>query len=491
MKGRWLKTTTAVLALLVAALFGSATAAAKATVVVGGISVEQNGLYAKLEKEFHQAYPQWTLKFETMSIDEWQKTLPLSFESGDAPDIFFIDGFDKLTLSDLLANGWVAPAAGAEKVPQSWFDRFPKNTFVNGYNMKNGVLYGIPLRDQVIYGPGYMFYNRTVLRKAGVDPSTGIPKTWSQLLDVCAKVKASGNSCFTASFDSPVQTDRWWIPFTAAAQSNDPSDNPINFQTGRFDYGNPARLRAWTLMKTMYDKGYFIPGVATTNRETSRQIFGQNQAAFYMDGAWIPSVLNGMGFTNLDYGVAPVPVPDNPPQGKLAMGLLRTTLYVSSQVRSPKAAWAVIDWLTQPDGAYAKGYVGGGYGFLAFTDNSKWVDPGNKVIQHMISIATNGYRVSEPVPLLACPDMAKSTALQDALKDTSLPVEENSVVQALVNGKDWTKTAESLAAGRQKLFEANIAAERAKGLNVSLDYFKYPSWNFNQNFDYSTYPICH
>lgn len=456
------------------------------TVRVLSISVEQSELYEELETAFNEAYPEWTVQIETISQDAFQQTFPLSIESGSAPDVLLRPGFATSTLNVLLENNWVAPVAGDQEVPQAWFDRFPEGAFVDGHNMVDGVVYGVPLNEQDIWGHGYLYYNREVLRAADVDPETEIPTTWSELLAVCERVKASGSSCFTASLMED-QIERWWIPFTSVAQAA----NQFNLQEGHFAYADPARLRAWDLLKTLYDNEYFIPGVESTDRDTSRQVFALGQAAFYVDGAWIPSVLRtGMGFPDLDFGVAPIPVPDDGVRGKLAKGLLFPDLWVTSQVRNPEAAWAFVDWLTQPEGPYAQGYVGGGFGFLNFTDNTKWIDPDDEVLQSLISIATDDYRAFEPQPVLACSDVAQSTALQDALYDTSLPTEYASLVEDLVSGQDWTQTATRLAEGRQRLFEANLEKEQASGLDVRLDYFTYPEWEFGTDFDYSVYPLC-
>ena len=453
-------------------------------VTVWTISVEQADLFQELETAFHERYPKWTVKFETFSQDAFQQNLPLSFESGDAPDVIGAS-FD-IPMSELLANGWIAPVAGGAEIPDDWFARFPENTFVNGHNMVDGVVYGVPTNEQDIWGPGYMYYNRTVLEDAGIDPDTEIPTTWSELLAVCERVKAADYPCFTAAFDGTSNTRRWWIPFTSVAQSF----TPFNYQTGEFDYADEARLRAWDLLKTMYDSEYFIPGVETTDRETSRQIFALDQAAFYMDGAWMPSVFRtGMGFPDLNFGVAPTPRPDDGVQGALHKSLLTSRLHVTSAVRNPEAAWALIDFLTEPEGPYAQGYVGGGFGFLSFTDNTQWIDPNDEVLTKLLSIS-DGYRKYEPVPLLACADMAESTAYTDALNDPTVAEEETSMVEALVTGQDWTTVAEEMATERQALFEKFLAAEKESGLNVDQIYFTYPDWAFDSNFDYSTYPLC-
>ena len=453
-------------------------------VTVWSISVEQDKLYRELETAFNERYPEYTVKFETFSQDAFQQNLPLSFESGDAPDVV-LASFD-VPMSELLANDWIVPVAGDAEIPEEWFARFPEATFVNGHNMVDDVVYGVPTNEQDIWGPGYMFYNRTVLEDAGVDPGAEIPSTWSELLAVCERVKAADYPCFSASFDSDSNVRRWWTPFTSMAQSW----TPFNYQTGEFAYADESRLRAWDLLKTLYDGEYFIPGVETTDRETSRQIFALDQAAFYMDGAWMPSVFRtDMGFPDLNYGVAPAPRPDDGVQGALHKSLITSRLHVTSNVRNPEAAWALINFLTEPEGAYAQGYVGGGFGFLSFTDNSQWIDPEDEVIAEILAIS-DGYRKFEPVPLLACADMAESTAYNDTLQDPTIPSEEPSLVEALTTGQDWTTVAEQLATRRQALFEELVEAEQADGLSIDQSYFTYPDWEFDSNFDYSTYPLC-
>lgn len=469
--------------MIVSSLLGMGLAQ-NADVTVWSISVEQDALYRELETKFHEQYPDYTVKFETFSQDAFKQNLPLSFESGDAPDVV-LASFD-VPMSDLLANGWLSPVAGGADIPADWYARFPENTFVNGHNMVDGVVYGVPTNEQDIWGPGYMYFNRTVLEDAGIDPDTEIPTTWSELLAICERVKAADYPCFTAAFDGVSNVRRWWTPFTSVAQSF----SPFNYQTGKFDYADENRLRAWELLKTLYDGEHFIPGVETTDRETSRQIFALDQAAFYMDGAWMPSVFRtGMDFPDLNFGVAPVPLPDDGIHGALHKGLLVSRLHVTSNVRNPEAAWALIDFLTQPEGDYARGYVGGGFGFLSFTDNTAWIDPADEVLGDVLKIS-DGYRKFEPVPLLACPDMAQSTAYAEALRDPTVATEETSLVEALVTGSDWTVTAQQMASERQTLFETFLAAEKDSGLNVDLSYFTYPDWTFDSNFDYGTYPLC-
>lgn len=457
---------------------------------VWSISVEQAELYTELETAFHEAYPNYEVEIVTMSQDQLRETLPLAYESGNAPDLLLRHGLpgDQTTLSFLLESNWVAPVTTNEAVKNTIVERFPTGTFVEGHNMKDGVIYGLPLNESDIWGHGYMYYNIDVLTEAGVDTMTEIPTTWSELLDVCAKVAAADLSCFTMSMSPASQLARWWTPFSAVAETQ----SRFNYQTGKFSFGDADRLRAYDLLKTLYDSEYIIPGVESTNRETSRQVFALGQAAFYVDGAWIPSVLRtGMGFPDLNFGAADIPRPDDGTQGKLSKGLLPTLYFVSSQVSSPVVATAFAEFITRPDGMYAEAYVGGGFGFASYTDNSKWIDPNDAILQQVVNIGANGHRAFEPIPRIACsPDSLASTAFNTAAKDASFPSEYEGMVEALVSGSDWHTQAVEIATGRQAIFEKLLAEEAAGGLNVNLGQYTYPSYQFGADFDYASYPKC-
>jgi multiple sugar transport system substrate-binding protein len=454
------------------------------TLRVASISVEQEELYRSLEKEFNKKYPQWTIRFELSAQDAFDRALPLAFQSGDAPDVI-INRFS-LPVTQLRSNGWLAPLSD-KAIPTKWRQQFPAYWFTRGWNVLENKVWGVSLNDQDAWGPGYFYYNKAVMRKAGLNPNTP-PKTWNEWLRACDAITKSGASCVTASFQNRTQFERLWTPLTAVAQSS----NPFNYRTGKFSFSDADRLRAWTFLKTMYDRKHFIPGVETATRESSRQVFGLNQAAFYVDGAMMPSVWrDSMGFKDLEYGVAPMPTPDSGLKGKLTKSLPRPNLFVTSKVRNKDAAWAFVEFMTDPNGPYAKGYVAKGYGFLSFVDNAKLFDGNDKALQDIFNIARKSYRVFEPNYLLACDDMDKSTALADALRSNTLPEENASVIEALIKNQDWKPVADRLTEGRQKLLEANIAAERTKGLSISMDYFKKANYRFGTNFGYSSvYPLC-
>lgn len=51
------------------------------------------------------------------------------------------------------------------------------------------LVYGFPFTDNVIWGPGFMFYNKSLFQQAGLDPAQP-PTTWNQFTVACQAIKA-------------------------------------------------------------------------------------------------------------------------------------------------------------------------------------------------------------------------------------------------------------------------------------------------------------
>jgi hypothetical protein len=56
------------------------------------------------------------------------------------------------------------------------------------------------------------------------------------------------------------------------------------------------------------------------------------------------------------------------------------------------------------------------------------------------------------------------------------------MVEALVNKKDLAANARNVVAGRQSAFESALTNEKSQGINVSINCYKFPNWNYDQDF---------
>ncbi|NDJ75239.1 MAG: extracellular solute-binding protein [Chloroflexi bacterium] len=455
-----------------------AQAADTVTLKIMNWSQEQAEFYEDVADEFNDEYPNIELEFETMEQSAYREALPLMFQSDQAPDIFFwiSTGNRVLTMAELYEFNWIAPL-NPDGVSDDWLERFPAGSFVEGINMVDGEVYSFPFNDNQIWGPGYMYMNNDVIRMAGLDPDAP-PATWDELHDWCNTIKdQTGVYCLAI----PLQGNdfqRTWYPLAGSIMT----DRFFDYQQGRFAIDDPRLLEAFEFIQQLYEDDLVVPGVE--DKGFARQAMGNGLAAIYFGGAWMPSVFENMGFDSLDLGVAPPPRPDDGPVGALQQGYSENKYFVSSQTDHPAEAWAFIEWMTRPDGYFATEYLARGYGTLAFSDNAAYIE--NPVMQQLAADIAPTLRVLYPEPLVRCPDLAQSEAYLEA-EQFHPNWEWEEMVEALVSGDDFSSMAAEIAETKNEIFLAALEEEAAAGLDVSIECYTYPDWEFTENFDPANY----
>jgi multiple sugar transport system substrate-binding protein len=130
-------------------------------------------------------------------------------------------------------------------------------------------------------GGAHLVYNGEVLEAAGIDPAT--IETWDDLLEACAAIKESGAAdfCFSPSAKYPGNFNYNWGSMVQSLGGDffDEEGNPV-FQE------SDAALKAFQLIETGVDEGYFDPaGIALDDYETLIE-FGAGTTAFLLDSTW-------------------------------------------------------------------------------------------------------------------------------------------------------------------------------------------------------------
>jgi ABC-type glycerol-3-phosphate transport system substrate-binding protein len=130
-------------------------------------------------------------------------------------------------------------------------------------------------------GGAHLVYNGDMLEAAGVDPAT--IETWDDFLVACAAIKESGAAdfCFSPSAKYPGNFNYNWGTMVQSLGGDffDEEGNPA-FQE------SDAALKAFELIETGVDEGYFDPaGIALDDYETLIE-FGAGTTAFLLDSTW-------------------------------------------------------------------------------------------------------------------------------------------------------------------------------------------------------------
>lgn len=451
----------------------------KVTLKIWDFSAEQVEFHKKVAAKYNEEHPDVTIEWRAITQDEYMKTLPLAFSSRQAPDIFYWSDGGPMAMSQLLSQGWIAPLTKDGKLPADVEKRWPAGSFINGINQSDGKTYGFPFSESLYWGPGYMFMNNQIFAQAGLDPAKP-PKTWSELEAACAKVKAATKAECIAAPTKGRQFQRAWLAFAGGALT----DLFFDYQKGRFALDDPKLLEAFAFLQKLNEQGFIAPG--TNDQNFSRQQFAANQAAIYFDGTWMPSVWASQKFSSDKFSVAGHPNPDAGPTGALSSEYNGNKYWISSGSPNAAASWSFLEWMTKPEGYFVQEYYKAGFGTLAFADNAKLVsDPAVKQIMKIAS--EPGFRVTVPVPVLKCPDLAKSKAYLNAT--TKRPdAEYEAMIEALTGDKPLAPLAAAVVAERQKSFESTLQQEAASGLKVSKDCYTFPDWQYRASYGLDKYP---
>ncbi len=457
-----------VIAMLALAIVPSVVAQEDITLVVWNWSQEQEDFYDDLAEAYKEEAPNVTIDWQTRALPQHTESLPLAFSSDQAPDVFFYDGVSTmLHLTELLDLGWVQPI---QNLPEDWTDRWGPGSFAEGVTHIGDDYYSFPLQDSAIWGYGYLFFNKDVLREAGLDPEVP-PTTRSELMDMCATiVENTGSFCISNPMQPAAELARFWNAFSGRAYT----DQFFDMQAGRYNVDDERHLNTFEFLQSFYTNEYVLPGVY--DKATARAAMGSGQVAFYSGGAWIPSVLTGMGFEDLDLGITATPTPDGGATGSLGQNPLGTVrVFISSQTEYPEEASQFLEWLTRPDGFYAQNYVNRGFGTLSFADMSNIADEKLAEVA-AIEAANPDLKIVNPQPLLACSEVASSEA-QIAVEQIRPNWIWEEMQLALVEGADFAPVAEEIATEQNRVFLEELEAE-----GISPDCFTFPSWDFLTDF---------
>jgi len=473
-----------VLTATVAACGGSQPAASKTpgapvTLKIEDFSPEQTAFHAQVAAEYHRLNPNITIDWQSIAQAQYLQTLPLAFQSQHAPDLFYWTAGGTNTMSQLMANGWIRPVSPDGKVPDSWTKRWPAGLFVNGINTSGGKVYGFPWQDTKYWGPGYMYLNKAVFQQAGLDPNKP-PATWSELQQTCATIKAKTKAYCLAAPLKDTDWQRTWFAMAAGGLT----DLFFDYRTGQYDLAESQNLQTFNYLQGLYRAGYMAPGV--NDKAFSRQQFAAGQAGIYMDGPWMISVWDQLGFHSDGYAVAAHPVPDGGATGALSMRDNQNAYWVSSQTKHAAETWAFIQWMTEPTGFFVRNFLKNSFATLAFAENKTFLtDPAWKAVFKIAE--SKGFRVATPEPVLKCPALAQSKAEVDANR-LHPNWEYEVMVSALVNNTNLAPLAQQVAAGRQTVLSSELQKESAGGLKVSLDCYTFSTWSYTQSYNSNQYP---
>ncbi len=219
-----------------------------------------------------------------------------------------------------------------------------------------GKLMSIPYQPNVFN----FFYNGKIFEEVGVAE----PKTWDELLDVCAKIKAAGYipiTCDDAYITAMIGYHLGRLVGEEGVRdivTNGKWDDPAVMQFAK-DYAELASL-----------------GYLSANIESNVWPNGQNvelaggQAAMYLNGSWLPNEVKGITGDGFKWGCFSYPTVTNGTVGLEAANYGAQVYAINAKTQVADEAFQLINYLTK--GEADKNLSVMSIGIPADTTNTEW-----------------------------------------------------------------------------------------------------------------------
>lgn len=149
-----------------------------------------------------------------------------------------------------------------------------------------------------------IFYNKKLFADAGI---TALPKSWAELEDVSAKLKAKGITPLLTAGD-------WTAGFTFTAMTSPTVfQNKLAWYTDRFDgkakFTDTDWAEAANYFNSLVQKGYFNKGALSIDYAAVEQEFLKGNGAMYPMGIWFTAA-EAKATKDFEVGVFPAPTKD-------------------------------------------------------------------------------------------------------------------------------------------------------------------------------------
>ncbi|WP_035803666.1 sugar ABC transporter substrate-binding protein [Kitasatospora mediocidica] len=224
-----------------------------------------------------------TVKRTALDTTDLGNKALLAAQQGDSPDVMLVDN---PVVSTLVEAGILT------KMSDLGVDTSSVQQNIIGAGTIDGAAYGLPIGANTLA----LYYNKSVLDAAGVDPAS--VTNWDSLNAALAKVKAAGKKGITFSAIGTEEGSFQFLPWFWGAGGD------LTHLNGS---GGVDALSLW---KGWVADGYAPNDVLSNTQTTSWQEFATGQYAFGENGTWQLANAAKAGFP---YGVITIPAKDGGP----------------------------------------------------------------------------------------------------------------------------------------------------------------------------------
>jgi multiple sugar transport system substrate-binding protein len=292
--------------------------------IQSGYSDKMQPYFDDLTAAFTAANPDITVEVQVVSWNDIYDVINTRVGSGDPPDIMNLNYFANFAADGLL---YKADEILPPEVLGDFVQTFRDNS------MYEGTEYAVAdLASDRLF-----FYNKAILEAAGV---TAPPATWTEVLDACAKIKATQPGIIPLAL--PLGPEEAQAEFLIWAGGNGGG----YYRDGQWIINGAENLATLEFLQTLVDNGCTQPNPGTTDRTSGAwPLFSQGVAAMVNGAVFLPGILAEQGST-VDFGVAPFPAND----GKESITLgVQDYFFAFKKEGNQEAVQKFLTFLYEPD----------------------------------------------------------------------------------------------------------------------------------------------
>ncbi|HHV12489.1 MAG TPA: carbohydrate ABC transporter substrate-binding protein [Clostridiales bacterium] len=221
-----------------------------------------------------------------------------------------------------------------------------------------GTLKSIPYQPNIFA----FFYNQSLFDQAGI---TEVPKTWSEFLTVCEKLKAAGITPLTSD-DAYINTNFGY--HLARLIGNDGVEKVV---TEGLWAEEPAVLKVAQAYEELATKGYFSEYVESNVWPNGQNVeLALGEVAMYLNGSWLPNEVKDMTGPDFKWGCFSYPALEGGVNGTEASNFGAQVLAINKDSKVAKEAFDIIKYITK--GEFDKKLSVDSVGIPADSSNAEW-----------------------------------------------------------------------------------------------------------------------
>ncbi|WP_432969821.1 ABC transporter substrate-binding protein [Dactylosporangium sp. CA-233914] len=393
----------------------------------------------------------------------------LMFKQGNPPDVYRAQG---AALDSFNSQGWAADLTAyadkdkvADRLGAANLD--PRTSGLH----RDGKLLSLPLVAGNWSSANLLLWSKSGLAEVG---ATKPPATISELDQVARAISAKGKGkyygyAFTTALGRPAADVSMLINQAAPSSIWGTS---WDLRTGKVAYTDPGLLRSVEFYRKLHADGVVEPGWQTWEPTRAYTEFAKGTTAMFLGSCYQVNEIKKLS-PDLDFGVAPAPVPDTGRVGYAGQPYSFSPIWsMSSQSKNPEAAWKLMNFLVSEE--FQRAYFETFRSFTAVTSAWKGKSTLSAQESQMVDV------LSATIKRIPDPTVVGSAAVRQAMIDFS--GNPDFVFASLASQAiSRNQPIDALAKDQQQKVEAFWSTEFAKlndaGKKISAADFTYADWD--------------